>query len=254
MQEKLGITHLVGTPMLRAYMHGFFIDNKLYNKAKAIADPFAYESYKQKRIEQKIEDERKSRISSVKKLPKVNASMAARIIVENDSKSKKQTEKNAQGNLLEDSRFAAMFEDPAFAIDEKSEEYRQLHPNADPAKDKKLLAEHFEELNDEESESSEVDSDVDSEESDYEDIPEAQTVKTAPKMYVAKDAVAAKAFTEGRSLKEERDMPLGIRTKKNAVGGVKRRSGGNKEVTFVPTRAPDGKRKKNSSRGRGRRR
>jgi ribosome biogenesis protein ENP2 len=31
---RLGLDHLVGTAMLRAYMHGFFIDNRLYNKAK----------------------------------------------------------------------------------------------------------------------------------------------------------------------------------------------------------------------------
>lgn len=31
---RLGLDHLLGTPMLRAYMHGFFVDNRLYNKAK----------------------------------------------------------------------------------------------------------------------------------------------------------------------------------------------------------------------------
>jgi ribosome biogenesis protein ENP2 len=33
--------------MLRAYMHGFFVDNRLYGKAKAIAEPFSYEKYRQ---------------------------------------------------------------------------------------------------------------------------------------------------------------------------------------------------------------
>lgn len=32
--------------------------------------------------------------------------------------------------LMEDDRFKAMFEDPDFAINEESEEYRLLHPNA----------------------------------------------------------------------------------------------------------------------------
>lgn len=32
--DKLALSHLVGTPMLRAYMHGFFLDNRLYRKAK----------------------------------------------------------------------------------------------------------------------------------------------------------------------------------------------------------------------------
>lgn len=36
----------------------------------------------------------------------------------------------ASSALLEDERFGAMFTDRAFAIDEKSEEYRLLHPNA----------------------------------------------------------------------------------------------------------------------------
>ena len=44
--DSLGLTHLMGTALLRAYMHGFFIDARLYAKAKAIAKPFDYEEYK----------------------------------------------------------------------------------------------------------------------------------------------------------------------------------------------------------------
>ena len=36
----------------------------------------------------------------------------------------------AAAGLLADERFAPMFKDTAFAIDEQSEEYRLLHPNA----------------------------------------------------------------------------------------------------------------------------
>jgi hypothetical protein len=36
-----------------------------------LTDPFAYESYRQQRIQKKLEEERKSRISLVRKLPKV---------------------------------------------------------------------------------------------------------------------------------------------------------------------------------------
>ena len=61
----------MGTPMLRAYMHGFFVDNRLYEKAKILTDPFAYETYRAQRIQKKIDEERKSRISIVRKLPKV---------------------------------------------------------------------------------------------------------------------------------------------------------------------------------------
>jgi ribosome biogenesis protein ENP2 len=249
MQEKLGLANLIGTPMLRAYMHGFFIDNKLYSKAKAIADPFAYEAYKKKRIEEKIEEERKSRISISRKLPKVNANMAARLIVESESKSKQRPETQ----VLEDPRFAALFEDPAFAIDEKSEEYKMLHPNADPARDKKLLAEHFEELEDGSDESASPSASVstDGDEDTDDDEPRSSTrERVKPKMYVAKDEKSALAFKQGRSLHEEKALPLGIRSK-HAQPDARRQRRGNKEISFVPRMAPDSKRKK-PGRGRGR--
>lgn len=235
--EKLGLMNLVGTQMLRAYMHGFFIDNRLYNKAKAISDPFAYETYKKKKIEEKLEEERKSRIGTKKKLPKVNATMAARLIMEGDSKSQKKPEVN----LLEDSRFAAMFEDPEFTIDVASEDYRQLHPNSDPTRDKKLLSEHFEELE----EASQDDTPL-------EDESEEEFHAQEPKMYVAKDANAASAYKEGKSLVMERQMPLGERSK---FSGTRKRSGGsnNKEISFIPRKAPDG-RKKKQGQHKGRRR
>ena len=32
--------------MLRAYMHGFFVDNRLWAKAKSLSDPLAYDTYR----------------------------------------------------------------------------------------------------------------------------------------------------------------------------------------------------------------
>ena len=71
--EKLGIGHLVGTRLLRAYMHGFFLHNRLWNKARAIAEPFMYDSYRKDRVTEKLEAERKSRIGLKRKLPRVRA-------------------------------------------------------------------------------------------------------------------------------------------------------------------------------------
>jgi hypothetical protein len=70
---RLGLDHLLGTPMLRAYMHGFFVDNRLYAKAQALAVPSAssYEAYRARRLAEKMEEERAARISVVKRLPKV---------------------------------------------------------------------------------------------------------------------------------------------------------------------------------------
>lgn len=73
--DRLGLNHLIGTSLMRAYMHGYFVDNRLWHKARALAEPFAYDTYRQQRVQQKMELERKSRIGIVKKLPKVSIQM-----------------------------------------------------------------------------------------------------------------------------------------------------------------------------------
>jgi len=45
-------------------MHGFFIDLRLYTKAKAIADPFQYAEYRKRLAADRMEKERESRIRS----------------------------------------------------------------------------------------------------------------------------------------------------------------------------------------------
>ena len=45
--EKLQASHLIGTPMLKSYMHGFFMELKAYQKLLLANDPFAYDKYKQ---------------------------------------------------------------------------------------------------------------------------------------------------------------------------------------------------------------
>ncbi|EDV23405.1 uncharacterized protein TRIADDRAFT_50484 [Trichoplax adhaerens] len=59
--ESLGLSHLIGTNLLRAYMHGFFIDIRLYHRAKAIIEPFAFNEYRKQRINQQLDKERESR-------------------------------------------------------------------------------------------------------------------------------------------------------------------------------------------------
>ena len=77
---KLGLGHLLGTPLLRAYMHGYFVHNRLHSKARALAQPFAYEAYRQQRVSAKLDAERKSRIGLVRKLPKVCACAPACLV------------------------------------------------------------------------------------------------------------------------------------------------------------------------------
>ncbi|XP_046961647.1 nucleolar protein 10 [Vanessa cardui] len=120
--ESLGLDHLLGTNLLRAYMHGYFVDVRLYKRAKSIADPFAFEEYKKRKIREKIEQERPSRIKVEDNLPKVNRDLASRLM-DSDTRKNKQS-----ANLLKDDRFKALFENPDFEVDKGADEYRLLNP------------------------------------------------------------------------------------------------------------------------------
>lgn len=63
----------------------------------------------------------------------VNAALAAKLMAEGQDAVEGITRKDKQQpatELLADERFKSLFEDKAFAIDEQSEEYKALHPNA----------------------------------------------------------------------------------------------------------------------------
>uniref|UniRef100_A0A2R5LEN2 Putative nucleolar protein 10 n=1 Tax=Ornithodoros turicata TaxID=34597 RepID=A0A2R5LEN2_9ACAR len=129
--EGLGLGHLIGTNLLRAYMHGYFIDIRLYHKAKALVQPFSYDEYKKKKIKETIEAARVNRVKSASKLPAVNRSLAQKLQeaeeFEPDNAKQKKKAKSATG-LLHDTRFKAMFENKDFEIDPSSEEFRLLKP------------------------------------------------------------------------------------------------------------------------------
>ncbi|KAJ2610732.1 Small ribosomal subunit biogenesis [Coemansia sp. RSA 1804] len=78
--DSLGLAHLIGSPVLKPYMHGFFIDLRLYERAKAIANPFAYEEHRLRRVQEKLAKARESRIRATTKLPKVNRALAQRLL------------------------------------------------------------------------------------------------------------------------------------------------------------------------------
>lgn len=159
---QLGLDHLIGTNLLRAYMHGYFIDLRLYEKAKAIANPFAYEEYLAKKRQAKLDRERQSRIRARDpvRTAKVNKQLAAKLLRDQQAslsedegedegeaeagstrvpsssqqsskaaKTKRRTKETATA-ILQDDRFASLFADPDFEIDQDSAEYQALHPAA----------------------------------------------------------------------------------------------------------------------------
>lgn len=130
--DDLGLTHLIGSKMLRAYMHGFFLDIRLYHKAKSLTQPFAYENYTKEKVRAVIEKNRTSRVK-IGKLPKVNRDLA-RKLMENDQPMQETTtaklskDEEKSSNLLKDKRFESMFSDPNFQIDRESNEYHLINP------------------------------------------------------------------------------------------------------------------------------
>ena len=193
---SLNLTHLVGSDTLKPYMHGYFIDLRLYTKAKAIANPFAYAEHRDKLIRDKLAAEQESRIRGAKKQSKsaetsgikVNKTLAKKIkeleerqrkkeagIVddedEDDEKRKKRKRKADkmadQPSLLKDDRFGAIFENPDFEIDEESREFQLLNPSTKPNRnrdneDDSDVEENEEASDSERSENGEDDSDSDS--------------------------------------------------------------------------------------------
>ncbi|KAG7389922.1 Nucleolar protein 10 [Phytophthora pseudosyringae] len=132
-----GLDHLVGTPLLKAYMHGFFMDARLYNKVKAASEPFAYDEWRKKKLKEKVEAKQANRITIQRRLPKVNRATAERIL-ETEAKRKRNSKggveeaaaDTALSNPLGDDRFSRMFTSSDFHVDEESDTYRMLHPNA----------------------------------------------------------------------------------------------------------------------------
>lgn len=125
--DALGIQNLVGTPLLRGYMHGFFIDIGLYNRIRAVANPFEYEEYRKKKIREKMEEKRASRIAPKKpSKTTVNASLAERL--EAKASEGKKAAKAAK-QLLSDDRFGSLFNNPDYEIDEEDINFKLRNPS-----------------------------------------------------------------------------------------------------------------------------
>ncbi|VVC44623.1 Hypothetical protein CINCED_3A023654 [Cinara cedri] len=121
--EELGLSHLIGTNLLKAYMHGYFVDIRLYRKSKSVIEPFAFEQYRKQKVREKIESNRINRVQ-VKKLPSINKEFALKLI--NDEREGKKNKITT--SLLKDDRFKALFENPDFQVDPNAEEYKLLNP------------------------------------------------------------------------------------------------------------------------------
>lgn len=137
-------------------MHGYFLSLKLYDAARVIANPYVYEEHRAKMVQEKLDKLAEGRIRTRKDQVKVkvNRALAEKIAREEEQEKKREERKRKKtmeqdGNdaaaamdvdevpstkkkmsLLSDARFAALFEDPDFEVDEESREYALLNPSA----------------------------------------------------------------------------------------------------------------------------
>ena len=158
-------------------MHGYFISLKLYDAARVIANPFAYAEHREKIVREKMEKMAETRIRSRKDAGvKVNKALAEKILKEEERAKKREERKKAKKaaaaanaeedgedvgmedvedesatqklSLLSDPRFAKVFEDPEFAIDENSREYALLNPSSVAQRREKTAVEDEEDESD----------------------------------------------------------------------------------------------------------
>lgn len=150
--RTLNLEHLIGrTNLLRPYMHGYFVAQRLYEEARLITNPYIWEEERAKRVKEKIDKERESRIRGKKKAAvKVNKKLAEKLMNAEEKNERRRAKRVlAQGGddemvdapaanisetkgVLGDSRFAKLFEDEDFAVDETSHEFMSLNPSTVP--------------------------------------------------------------------------------------------------------------------------
>ncbi|KAJ4400996.1 Small ribosomal subunit biogenesis [Didymella pomorum] len=168
--KTLNLDHLIGTTsLLRPYMHGYFVAQKLYEEAKLISNPDMWQEQRAKSIAEKINKERESRIRGNKKVSvKVNQALAEKMRAKEEEKERRRAKRvlkkggdddmvdapavsapeptDKPAGLLGDARFARLFEDEDFEVDEQSHEFQAINPSTKIPKG--LTAAEQEELDD----------------------------------------------------------------------------------------------------------
>ncbi|XP_035228785.1 LOW QUALITY PROTEIN: nucleolar protein 10-like [Stegodyphus dumicola] len=241
--EELHLDHLQGTSLLRAYMHGYFMDIRLYNKARAIIQPMAYKDLKKKMVHNKIELERKNQVV-VEELPNVNREYAQKLL------EKKVNEKLQVPTPFEDERFKDLFKNPDFKINETDEEYARIKSTVEKTNKKKVniisMSDQMKTLEEEETnkadytsseeeDESEDDEDEGEDESESEDSLDESSVPSKKKEKIF-EAVDSERFSMLHNDKEEEDslVPIAERLKKENSSFKQCESfSGNKVVTFT---------------------
>lgn len=274
--EALNLSHLVGTTsLLRPYMHGYFVAQRLYEEAKMIADPFVWEEQRNKRVKEKIDAERESRIRGNKKAEaKVNKRLAEKIMARAEMNERRRAQRvlekggdddvvgdspkvvdegSSRNDLLGDPRFARLFEDENFAIDEKSKEFQSLNPSTKLITqgrdiDQQKLTAVEEEALDEIPKSNSEDSTTEDEEKPQKVKESGRLSSVSYKRSGHRPQQPQMRVTSSKTPKPARDRSFGSRAERaKATKTATASAGGEREITFAPARkgkAPVGERGK----------
>ncbi|KAL8442079.1 hypothetical protein Emag_006676 [Eimeria magna] len=110
--QQLNAQQLIGTPLVTRYLHA--------------AEPFAFEAYRQQKIEERLEKKKPMRIQVRRKLPKTNAEFAEKLqkILESTDKNASKREKRqaaVAAGLLQDDRFSRLFTNPDFQLEQEEQ-------------------------------------------------------------------------------------------------------------------------------------
>ncbi|TFY59903.1 hypothetical protein EVJ58_g5480 [Rhodofomes roseus] len=140
---SLGLDHLVGTPALKPYMHGYFVSLALYDTARVIANPYVYAEQRERVVREKMEKLAESRIRAPKNAlagVKVNKALAEKVRKEEEREKKREERKRARKVAHADGEGDAMDVDeegseadgkaPQEKPNESTREYALLNPSA----------------------------------------------------------------------------------------------------------------------------
>jgi ribosome biogenesis protein ENP2 len=213
--KQLNLGHLVGTTsLLRPYMHGYFVASKLYEEARLIANPYIWDEERTKRVKEKVEKERASRVRGGKKV-KVNQNLVDKLL----KKQERRKEVDGEQGVLGDSRFSQLFEDEEFLVDETSREFRALNPST------KIEAPAVSERADSDSDASDDDDEI------------IHQPKPKPEMRISSSSYK-------KSGHQKQDRALGSRVQ--GAGRVSKSRGdvvGERQITFAPSSGKEAKEK-----------
>ena len=105
--------------MLKAYLHGFWMDRRLYQKLSSVTEPFVLEKHQAAQVEAAVDAARPMRVPVRKSGTGVNSSLQSQLKdrLAAESKAKKSAREIAT-NLLEDSRFSKLWNNADFEIEQ----------------------------------------------------------------------------------------------------------------------------------------